>query len=64
MSLNVSYSVRSNLRSSHRSEGMDDIFVPDRVLEIKNLISHLWDNQKHRQKQLLHAHLLTDSQGY
>lgn len=33
----VSYSVRSNLRSSHRSEGMDDIWVPDRVLEFENV---------------------------
>lgn len=31
----TSYSVRSNLRSSQRSEGRDEILVPDRVLEWK-----------------------------
>lgn len=31
----IPYSVRSNLRSSHRSAGMDDILVPDSVLEMK-----------------------------
>lgn len=36
----VSYSVRSNLRSSHRSAGMEDISVPDRVLQISNMIHH------------------------
>lgn len=33
---NVSYSVRSTLRSSHRSVGMDDILVPERVLNMKS----------------------------
>lgn len=32
----VPYRVRSNLRSSHRSVGTDDILVPDRVLKMKN----------------------------
>lgn len=27
-------SVRSSLRSLHRSAGMDDILVPDKVLEV------------------------------
>lgn len=45
---------------------MDDILVPDKVLEIKkqNKQVNLWDPKKHKQEQALQPSSLTDSRGY
>lgn len=46
---------------------MDDILVPDKVLEIKKTKQqqvNLWDPKKHKQEQALQPSSLTDSRGY
>lgn len=58
----VTHSVRSNFRSSHRSAGMDDIWVPDRVLEFeahRTTFATVDPEERRRDARTVTAHLQT-----